>query len=86
MGSESHGKRDRERKRQERSAAKRARRESRAEPDDAREAVDGDALMERFRVLSEQYAAGIVTREAYEAQRLEIFTELGLDAEPTTRR
>jgi len=39
--------------------------------------------MERFRVLSERYAARAVTQEQYEAQRLQIFSELGLD--PDTR-
>jgi hypothetical protein len=32
-------------------------------------------------VLSERYAAGAVTPEQYEAQRLQIFSELGLDAD-----
>jgi hypothetical protein len=84
VGSESHGKRERERKRHERSSAKRARREARAESGDARESVDGDALMERFRVLSEGFAAGSVPREQYEAERLEIFRELGLDTDATS--
>ena len=75
-----HDKRDRERKRQERSAAKRARREANVESDDSRAVVDADALMERFRVLSERYEAGIVAREQYEAQRLEIFNDLGLES------
>ena len=76
-----HAKRDREQRRQERSAAKRERREASAESDDSRDVVDADALMERFRVLSERYEAGVVAREQYEAQRLEIFNDLGL--EPT---
>jgi hypothetical protein len=39
--------------------------------------------MERFRVLSERYAAGIVTREEYETERREIFSELGLETDLT---
>jgi hypothetical protein len=80
MGSESHGKRERERQRQERSAAKRARREARADAGGSDEAVNSDAVMERFRVLSEQYAAGAITKDRYEAQRFEIFSQLGLEA------
>jgi hypothetical protein len=79
MGRESFEKREREKKRQQRSAAKRERREARAEPETGGSGVDSDELMERFRVLSERYAAGAVTREQYEAQRLQIFGDLGLD-------
>jgi hypothetical protein len=81
MGRESFEKREREKQRQRRSAAKRERREARAEADTAGDTVDGDELMERFRVLSERYAAGAVTPEQYETQRLQIFNELGLDAD-----
>jgi hypothetical protein len=80
MGRESFEKREREKRRQQRSAAKRERREARAEADTDDGAVDSDELMERFRVLSERYEAGAVTHEQYEAQRLQIFSELGLDA------
>jgi hypothetical protein len=76
---ESFEKREREKKRQERSAAKRERREVRTEADAGGDAVDSDLLMEQFRVLSEQHAAGAITRDEYEARRLEIFNELGLD-------
>lgn len=84
MGRESFEKREREKKRQQRSAAKRERREARAEPAVVVGGeVNSDELMERFRVLSERYAVGSVTEEQYEAQRVEIFSELGLD--PNTR-
>jgi hypothetical protein len=83
VGRESFEKREREKKRQQRSAAKRQRREGRAESDIGGGAVDSDELMERFRVLSERYAARGVTQEQYEAERLLIFSELGLD--PNTR-
>ena len=57
---EAKERREREKKRQQRSAAKRQRREDRAEPDDVGVTVDSDELMERFRVLSERYAARAV--------------------------
>jgi hypothetical protein len=80
VGRESFEKREREKRRQQRSAAKRERRESRAEADVDGDTVDSDELMERFRVLSEAYQAGALTHEQYEAQRQQIFSELGLDA------
>ena len=81
MGRESFEKREREKKRQQRSAAKRERREARAEPDTGADVVDSEELMERFRLLSERYAAGAVSLEQYETQRLQIFNELGLNAD-----
>jgi hypothetical protein len=79
LGRESFEKREREKRRQQRSAAKRERREARSEPDNGGVAADPDELMERFRVLSERHAAGAVSAEQYETQRLQIFSELGLD-------
>ena len=78
MGRESFEKRQREKQRQERAEAKRQRREERAElgPDESQ--PDAAALTERFRILSEQHAAGIIGDEAYEAERNAIFTQLGL--------
>jgi hypothetical protein len=35
--------------------------------------------MERFRVLSEQHAAGALDTQAYERERHEIFVALGLE-------
>ena len=84
MGNESHDKRERERRKQERSAAKRARRDARSEASEPRDVVDSDALMERFRLLSERFAAGAITRDRYESQRLEIFNQLGLDVDPVS--
>ena len=78
MGSESFQKREREKRRQERAAEKRERQETRkSEPV---EEIDTDALMERFRILSEQYAAKQIDEETYEAERFEIFTALGVAA------
>jgi hypothetical protein len=77
MGSESFQKRERERRRQERAAERRERRESRKEIEP--EEIDTDALMERFRILSEQHASRAIDDATYEAERLEIFTALGLE-------
>ena len=79
MGSESFQKREREKRRQERAAEKSQRREIRKETEPEGEPVDTDALMERFRVLSEQHASRAIDDATYEAERFEIFTALGLD-------
>ena len=76
MGSETFQKRERERKRQERAAERRERREARK--NDETEPVSTEDLMEQFRILSEQHAAGAIDAETYEAQRSEIFVQLGL--------
>lgn len=78
MGRESYEKRQREKKRQERAAEKRQKRESKDELDGTEEEPDSEALMERFRVLSEQRAAGVVDLDTFEAERKQIFAELGL--------
>jgi hypothetical protein len=79
---QSFNKRQREQAKREKAAAKRARRHSRAdELDEETEQVDEDALLERFRVLNERRAAKQVTDEEFEAERLEIFTLLGLAEE-----
>lgn len=83
MASESFQKRARERKRQERAAERRERRSARSEARAEAPPVDTDALMERFRVLSEAHAAGAVDTATYEAERAAIFAELGL-GDPAT--
>lgn len=78
---QSFNKRQRERAKKEKAAAKRARRHSRDDGDDAAdvdETPDEDALLEEFRVLNEQHAAGTVTSEDFETKRQEIFEQLGL--------
>ena len=77
MGSETFQKRERERKRQERAAERRERREARKNDDDVAP-VSTEDLMEQFRILSEQHAAGAIDAETYEAERSEIFVQLGL--------
>ena len=80
MGSESFQKREREKRRQERNAERRERRQQRKEEkEEVAEPVDTDALMERFRILSEQHASRAIDDATYEAERLEIFTALGLE-------
>jgi hypothetical protein len=74
----SFGKREREKKLQERAARKRERRQERAERPSESEGPDTDALMARFQTLSEAHEAGAVSRDAYDAERREIFAALGL--------
>ena len=76
MGSETFQKRERERKRQERAAERRERREARKNDDT--EPVSTEDLMEQFRILSEQHAAGAIDNETYETERSAIFVQLGV--------
>ena len=76
---QSFNKRQRERAKKEKAAAKRARRHARPDDEDVvDEGPSEDELLEQFRVLSEQRDAGTVTSEDFEARRLEIFEQLGL--------
>jgi hypothetical protein len=77
---QSFNKRQRERAKKEKAAAKRARRHARPEDGDEEtdEGPDEDALLEQFRVLNEQHAAGDVTPEEFEERKTEIFEQLGL--------
>jgi len=81
-------KRQRERRRQEKNAIKRARKEGREVPgpvvhnrppvasaSSAREAE----LMQMFAVLNEHYNAGGIDKAVFEARRKEIFAELGME-------
>lgn len=80
---QSFAKRQRERLKQEKQAAKRSQREERKKEREAASDPEHDEaeLYEQFRVLSEKHAAGAVTDDDFEAQREEIFVKLGL-AEP----
>ena len=84
-GRESFEKRNREKRRQERQAAKRDRRHSRGDGEDDTEeagaAPDESALMEQYRVLSERHASGVIDDRAFESGRHEIFVALGLEAQ-----
>jgi hypothetical protein len=77
--SDSFSKRDREKKKRERAEEKRQRRAERAESSDSDpDAPDDEALMERFREISEAYAAGATTQQAFESERREIYAALGI--------
>jgi hypothetical protein len=76
---QSFNKRQRERAKKEKAAAKRARRHARPEDgEEVDEGPDEDVLLEQFRVLNEQHAAGDVTSEEFEERKTEIFEQLGL--------
>ncbi|MEQ8717508.1 MAG: hypothetical protein RIE08_07835 [Acidimicrobiales bacterium] len=77
-GRETFEKRLREKKRQEKAAAKAARKEERKDIDDTVE--DEQALLERFRKLSESYAAEEIDEESFEERKAEIFEKLGIEA------
>jgi hypothetical protein len=68
-------KRRREQAKAEKHAAKAAARAAR--PEDS-PAADEAALYERFRVLSEQRAAGLIDEDTFERERTEVFAALGL--------
>ena len=77
---ETFAKRQREKARQEKQAAKRARRldkdEEGVETDGA---PDLDALMEEFRIINEQHAAGELDSEEFEERRDDILMQLGVE-------
>ncbi|MGH9133640.1 MAG: hypothetical protein ACRDZZ_06865 [Ilumatobacteraceae bacterium] len=77
---QSFQKRQRELARQERAAAKRARRHSRdsGEAESETGGLSEDELLEQFRLLNERREAGKVSAEDFEARRTEIFAQLGL--------
>ena len=83
---QSFAKRQRERLKQEKQAAKRSQREERKrEREEASDPEHDEAeLYEHFRLLSEQHAAGTLTTEDFETQREEIFVKLGLSEAPET--
>lgn len=74
-------------KRQEKQAAKRERRQGGGPEgsgsDGAGDSVDTEAIMERFRLLSEAHAAGKVSDEDFEPARHELMVALGVE-EPRT--
>ena len=77
---ETFAKRQREKARQEKQAAKRAKRLATDEEGvETEEATDLDALMEEFRIISEQHAAGEMDSEAFEERRDEILMQLGVE-------
>jgi hypothetical protein len=75
-GRETFEKRRLQKVRQERKVEKANRKEERK--DETTDGPDQETLMERFRLISEQHAAGALNSEDYEEQRKEIFAALGL--------
>lgn len=77
---QSFAKRQRERLKQEKQAAKRAQREERKQERENADDPEHDEaeLYEQFRLLSERHAAGAIDTEQFETQREEIFVKLGL--------
>jgi hypothetical protein len=77
---ETFAKRQREKARQEKQAAKRARR---LEKDDEETTQDDgpdlDALMEEFRIINEAHAAGELESEEFEERRDKILLQLGVE-------
>ncbi len=78
-------KRQRERRRQEKAAEKRARRQGittaatrPSTPRAPKTTAEMDAL-EKFRILSEHYAAGGIDTETFEYMRDELFADVGID-------
>ena len=77
---ETFAKRQREKARQEKQAAKRARRLDKDEEGvETDEAPDLDALMEEFRIINEQHAAGELDSEEFEERRDDILMQLGVE-------
>jgi hypothetical protein len=77
---ETFAKRQREKARQEKQAAKRAKRLSKDDEDvETDEGPDLDALMEEFRIISEQHAAGDLPTEEFEERRDQILVQLGVE-------
>ena len=77
---ETFAKRQREKARQEKQAAKRARRLEKEEDGvDTEEAPDLDALMEEFRIINEAHAAGELDSETFEERRDDILMKLGVE-------
>ena len=84
---QSYQKRQRELRKKERKAEKQAIRHGRsaAKKAAADEGPDEDALLEEFRVLNEQFAAGEVEADDFEYRKAEIFAMMGLGDPPEPR-
>ena len=76
---ETFAKRQREKARQEKQAAKRARRLEKDEAETTDDAPDLDALMEEFRIINEAHAAGELEAEEFEERRDKILLQLGVE-------
>ena len=84
---QSYQKRQREIRKKERKAEKQAIRHGRsaAKKESSDDGPDEDALLEEFRILNEQFAAGEVNADDFEFRKAEIFHEMGLGEAPEPR-
>jgi hypothetical protein len=84
---QSYQKRQRELRKKERKAEKLAVRHGGKDsgPVEAGSGLDEDALLEEFRQLNEQFAAGNVEEDDFEFRKAEIFAQLGLGEAPAPR-
>jgi hypothetical protein len=85
---QSYQKRQRELRKKERKAEKLAVRHGKSSDsdDDADDAaISEDELLEQFRLLNEQFAAGDVSEEDFEYRKAVVFAQLGLGEAPEPR-
>lgn len=85
---QSYQKRQRELRKKERKAEKQAVRHGRSaakKEDDGDDGPDEDALLEEFRILNENFAAGEVEEADFEYRKAEIFHQMGLGEAPEPR-
>ena len=84
---QSYQKRQRELRKKERKAEKLAVRHGRSarKQQESDSGPDEDALLEEFRVLNEQFAAGEVDEDDFEFRKAELFHQMGLGPEPEPR-
>jgi hypothetical protein len=83
---QSYQKRQRELRQKERKAEKLAIRHGRSSArDDVAAGPSEDELLEEFRLLNEQFAAGNVEEADFEYRKAEIFASLGLGEPPAPR-
>ena len=87
---QSYQKRQRELRKKERKAEKLAVRHGKSSDSDDDDDADGDAvsedeLLEQFRLLNEQFAAGDVSEDDFEYRKAEVFAQLGLGEPPEPR-
>ncbi len=86
---QSYQKRQRELRKKERKAEKLAVRHGKSSDGADDDADDGtpseDELLEQFRLLNEQFAAGDVTEDDFEYRKAELFAQLGLGEPPAPR-
>lgn len=78
MAGSTWGKRQREKAKREKKAARRARRDMKREDTGEPVEVDQAALMQRFAALNQALAEGRINQETFDEQRDEIWEAMGL--------